>query len=154
MAIFKKCLPCVFTNEHYDKLCNYDTNECELTDTYAHFKINKSFFVDANINFQVNSETSALGYDHINIGNYNLKYDYISHFRINNNAFYIFIYAEINENKEIIYCDKPMFIKIIFPSYAYSSTYMKNLFTIINKYKLLNIHDNSANTFKSFKLKK
>ena len=154
MAIFKKCLQCIFVNDQYAKLCNYDSNECEMTDTYTHFRICRSFFVDKKINFQINVETSALGFDHIRIGQYIIKYDYMSHFRINNNTFYIFLYAEINETKQIVYCDKPMFIKIIFPTYAYYSTYMKKLFSIINKYKILNIHDTTANTFRSFKLKK
>ena len=154
MSIFKKCIPCLWYNEHYDKLCNYDSNECELTDTYVYFRIKKSYFVDKIINFEINAETSALGHDHIRIGQYSIRFDYISHFLINNNAFYIFLYAEINEQKQIVYCDKPMFIKIVFPSYAYSSIYMKKLFKIINEYKVLNIHDTSANSFRSFKLKK
>ena len=152
--MFKSCLPCVFTNSSYSKLCTDEPNECEMTNKYLDFTIKTSFFVDVNTNFQVNDEKSSLTFDHINIGNYNIKYDYISHFSINNNIFYIFLYGEINGKNEIIYCDKPMFIKIFFTSNVHSYMYMRSIFKIIKKYKLMKIHDHTAQTFTAFKLKK
>ena len=100
MAIFRQCIPTLFT-----KSVLSDVYE------YTNYYITTSFFVDKKSNFQNNTKLISLGHDHIMIGNYCIKYNYISHVKIRNNSFYLFIYGEMKQDQQINYCDKPMFKK-------------------------------------------
>ena len=131
MAIFRKCLPYLYL----ESVCSDEYQ-------YAHHNIITSFFVDKKSNFQCTTNFVSLGYDHIMIDQYCIKYNYISHVKITNNSFYLFIYGEIKQDKQINYCDKPMFIKLIFASHKQSIIFKENLITIIHKYKLLEVSNN------------
>ena len=140
--MFRKCLPYLYVK-----------SVCSDEYQYAHHNITTSFFVDKKSNFQCTTNFVSLGYDHIMIDQYCIKYNYISHVKITNNSFYLFIYGEIKQDKQKNYCDKPMFIKLIFSSHLQSYIFNENIIAIINKYKLLNLSDNSSSYFTSFKLK-
>jgi len=141
MAIFRKCLPYLHVESVYSDEFEYTTHS-----------MTSSFFVDKQSNFQYNTKYISIRSDNIMIGNYCIQFEYISHLKINNNSFYIFLYGQIKEDNQITYCDNPMFIKLIFVSHAQSNIFMKNISAIINKYKILKVHDNSATNFTSFKL--